>query len=207
MEHDARRNGKQHAHGPAHLIDKNGVSVYQDQVRPFQENAGGDIGHKPGGEQQEPELAEARPALPGKGIDKVEQRVGQIEQAAQGDMVPELVGGPKLNPHKEGAARPHHGGQDHKEVGGDDPVFLGRQEDQEQEGVAGKGDHRDIIESAHQEPLLSQNPWEESRFSISWGEGFMRGGSPYRSRQAAKAPQRRMVTCRGSMPRIFFKSL
>ena len=56
-----------------------------------------------------------------------------------------------------------------KEVGGDDPVFLGRQEDQEQEGVAGKGDHRDIIESAHQEPLLSQNPWEESRFSISWG--------------------------------------
>ena len=35
----------------------------------------------------------------------------------------------------------------------------------------------------------------------------MRGGSPYRSRQAAKAPQRRMGHLQGIDARIFFKSL
>ena len=124
---------------PPHVVHKGDVRSPAHHLRSGQKPFCQAVDHRSRRQQDSPDPAAAFFRYAAEFPDKTEIGIGKHPYAGQRYVIPEPVGGRKLNPHEEGASRPQdHGDQHHHKID-DQPVFLRRQKHYKEKHVEVQG--------------------------------------------------------------------
>ena len=151
--------GQGDCHQPAVIIEELYVGAGGHNPGVGNEDAGEEVDDITDQQQDKPYVASVPFFFFQEIDDKAEVGVRQEHDPRQGHLVPHPGGGPELAAHGKGAAHPQDHDEEEKHEGADHLLGLGGgQEGDEQQEVAGQGNHGDPAKSAHTDPSSRGRP-------------------------------------------------